>query len=241
MVVSASQGGTPVGDDRNRLLDEAAALDTTHIVCPSGGQEAFVDRNALQRLADRFSEAIANCAARGYTFGYHNHAYELLSLIDGEPALLTLHNLLPELYFTLDTYWVKVGQQDPVDIQVVAHKAANGVEDDVAMLFDYGDSADGVVAMLATSFRSKLQNWAYVIGEEGYIAIPDFWRAHECSLYHLDTRIDHFDDGRKSLGFNYETVAVNEDILAGRQQNDIMPWSNTIRFQEDMERVKERF
>ena len=132
-------------------------------------------------------------------------------------------------------------QQDPVDIQVVAHKAPNGVEDDVAMLFDYGDSADGAVATLATSFRSKLQNWAYVIGEEGYIAIPDFWRAHECSLYHLDTRIDHFDDGRKSLGFNYETVAVNEDILAGRQQNDIMPWSNTIRFQEDMERVKERF
>ena len=132
-------------------------------------------------------------------------------------------------------------QQDPVDIQVVAHKAPNGVEDDVAMLFDYGDSADGVVATLATSFRSKLQNWAYVIGEEGYIAIPDFWRAHECSLYHLDSCVDHFADGRKSRGFNYETVAVNEDILAGRQQNDIMPWSNTIRFQEDMERVKERF
>jgi predicted dehydrogenase len=132
-------------------------------------------------------------------------------------------------------------QQDPDDIQVVAHKAPNGVEDDVAMLFDYGDKADGVVATLGTSFRSKLQNCAYIIGEEGYIVIPDFWRASECSLYHLDTRIDYFDDGRKSLGFNYETVAVNLDILAGRQQNSTMLWSNTIRFQEHMERVKERF
>jgi predicted dehydrogenase len=132
-------------------------------------------------------------------------------------------------------------QQDPEDIQVVAHKAPNGVEDDVAMLFDYGDKADGAVATLGTSFRNKLQNWAYVIGEEGYIAIPDFWHAGECSLYHLDTRIDHFDDGRKSLGFDYETVAVNQDILAGRQQNSTMLWSNTIRFQEHMERVKERF
>ena len=132
-------------------------------------------------------------------------------------------------------------QHDPVAIQVVAHKAPNGVEDDVAMLFDYGDSADGAVATLATSFRSKLQNWAYIIGEEGYIAIPDFWQARECSLYHFDSCIDHFDDGRTSLGFNYETVSVNEDILAGRQQNQIMPWSNTIRFQQDMERVKQKF
>ena len=130
-------------------------------------------------------------------------------------------------------------QQDPVGMKVIAHKAPNGVEDDVAMLFGYDDNSEGVTATLATSFRSKLQNWAYIIGEEGYIAIPDFWRANECSLYHLDARIDHFDDGRGSLGLNYETIAANEDILAGRQQNEIMPWSNTIRFQEHMDRVKQ--
>lgn len=130
-------------------------------------------------------------------------------------------------------------RQDPADIHAVVHNAPNGVEDEVAMLFDYG--AGGSVATLGTSFRSKLRNWAYIIGEEGYIAIPDFWRASECSLYHLDTRVDHFADGRTSLGFNYETVAANEDILAGRQQNRTMPWTNTIRFQEHMERIREKF
>ena len=136
--------------------------------------------------------------------------------------------------------WLFV-QKDPDDIQVVARSAPNGVEDEVSMLFDYGGKDDGIVAVLGTSFRSKLQNWAYIIGEEGYIAIPDFWRASECSLFHLDSRIDHFEDGRKSLGFNYETVAANEDIQAGRQQNATMPWSNTIRFQQHMERVRELF
>ena len=132
-------------------------------------------------------------------------------------------------------------QHDPVGIRTTVHKAPNGVEDDVVMLFDYPDSTEGATATLATSFRSKLQNWAYLIGEEGYIAIPDFWRANECSLYHLDNRIDHFDDGRESLGLNYETIAAGEDILANRQQNSIMPWSNTIRFQEYMQRVKQQF
>lgn len=46
-------------------------------------------------------------------------------------------------------------QRDPVDIQVSAHRAPNGVEDDLAMLFDYGDESDGAVATLGTSFRSK--------------------------------------------------------------------------------------
>lgn len=132
-------------------------------------------------------------------------------------------------------------QQDPDDIQVIARKAPNGVEDDVQMLFNYGDNDTGFSATLATSFRSKLQNWAYIIGEERYIAIPNFWRASECSLYHLDERIDHFQDGRTSLGFNYETVAANQDILAGRQQNDIMPWNNTIRFQEHLAQVRAAF
>jgi predicted dehydrogenase len=132
-------------------------------------------------------------------------------------------------------------QRDPDDIQVIARMAPNGVEDDVQMLFNYGNNETGCSATLGTSFRSKLQNWTYIIGEEAYIAIPDFWRAGECRLYHLDECVDRFEDGRRSLGFNYEAAAAGQDILAGRQQNTIMPWANTIRFQEHMERVKALF
>jgi predicted dehydrogenase len=132
-------------------------------------------------------------------------------------------------------------QQDPCDIQVVARRAPNGVEDDVEMLFDYGGNEDGAVATLGASFRCRLGNAAYILGEEGHIVIPDFFRAGNCSLYQLDDCIDHFEDRREGLGYCYETIAANEDILAGRQQNAVMPWSATIRFQEHMERVREKF
>jgi predicted dehydrogenase len=132
-------------------------------------------------------------------------------------------------------------QRDPERIQVTAHRAPNGVEDDVNILFEYGDAADGATATLGTSFRSKLQNWAYIIGDESYIAIPDFWRASECSLYRLDDRVDRFEDGRHGFGFSYEAVAAGDDILSGRQQNDVMPWANTLRFQEHMESIRKRF
>lgn len=125
-------------------------------------------------------------------------------------------------------------ERDPQEIKVVARKAANGVEDDVAMIFNY----DNCVASLATSFRCKLQNWAYIIGEEGYIAIPDFWRASQCRLYRLDECIDHFDDGRQSLGFNYEIVAVGNDLLSEKRQSDVVTWDSSLRFQRHIERVK---
>jgi predicted dehydrogenase len=46
-------------------------------------------------------------------------------------------------------------RKDPTAIHVVARKAPNGVEDDLAILFNY----DNAVATLGTSFRCKLQNW----------------------------------------------------------------------------------
>ena len=130
-------------------------------------------------------------------------------------------------------------RREPARIQVGAHKAPNGVEDDLSVVFSYGDESDGAMATLGASYRSKLQNWAYIIGEESYIAIPDFFRASECYLFHLDEQVDHYEDGREALGFNFETEAAGEDILAGRQQNALMPWSSTILFQDHMQRIRE--
>ncbi|HKU16175.1 MAG TPA: Gfo/Idh/MocA family oxidoreductase [Steroidobacteraceae bacterium] len=125
-------------------------------------------------------------------------------------------------------------QQDPERVQVVVRRAPNGVDDDVVAVLDYGDC----IATLATSFRCKLQNWAYIVGDEGYIAIPDFWRASRCHLYRLDERIDTFDDARTTLGFNYEAQAASDDILQGRRQSAVMPWANSLKFQEHIERIQ---
>jgi len=124
MVVSAWQGGTPVGDNKNMLLDGAEAMGTTHIVCPYHNREDWQDMDGVKRVADIMSEGAANCAERGMTFGYHNHDFEL-ALVDGVPGLLRLNELVPALYYTVDTYWVAVGGQCPVDIVTKLGDRAN--------------------------------------------------------------------------------------------------------------------
>ena len=128
-------------------------------------------------------------------------------------------------------------ERDPIDIQAVARTAPNGVEDDVTAIFDYGD----MTAALSTSFRCKLHNWATIVGEEGLITIPDFWRAHECHLYHLETRTEHFQDGRESLGLNYQTVAVGEDLAMDRRQSTVMPLEVSLAFQRHMDQLRRHF
>jgi len=128
-------------------------------------------------------------------------------------------------------------RREPLRMELVRHLAPNGVEDDVAMLFDFGD---GRSAALATSFRCKLNNWLYVIGDEGYIAVPDFWRASSCRLFRLEQEIDRFDDGRQGQGFEFEIEAVTNDILAGRRESPIVRADDSLRFQSDLATLRAR-
>lgn len=123
----------------------------------------------------------------------------------------------------------------PDTVQVSGRRATNGVEDDVVAICDYGDC----IATLGTSFRAKLHNWAFIIGTEGYIAIPDFWRAGSCSLYMLDERVDHYKDHRSSLGFDYQIQAASNDILAGKTESGVISLATSLALQEDMQAIRE--
>ncbi len=122
----------------------------------------------------------------------------------------------------------------PDSVKVSGRRAPNGVEDDVSAIFDYGHC----MATLGTSFRAKLPNWTYVIGTAGYIAIPDFWRANSCSLYVLDERVDHFEDGRTSIGFDYQIETVSREILNDSTESEIIPLSTSLALQQDMQTIR---
>ena len=127
--------------------------------------------------------------------------------------------------------------QAPNDISVICRHAPNGAEDDVVMLLDY----DSLAATLATSYRCKLQNHAYIIGTDAYITIPDFWRARECQLYVLEERVDRFEDERSGSGFEFQIEAVSNDILLGRKQSATVTHADSLAFQHDMDRVRACF
>ncbi|MGL1886276.1 MAG: Gfo/Idh/MocA family oxidoreductase [Reichenbachiella sp.] len=128
-------------------------------------------------------------------------------------------------------------EADPDDLQVHMSPAATGVDEEVSitMIFPH------TVAQLTTSFRCKLNNCTYIIGDKGYIAIPDFWRAKECDLYELETCVEHFQDDRKGFGFNFEADQVSLDLIARIKESSIVPHHTSMKLQDWMEKIKMKF
>lgn len=124
-------------------------------------------------------------------------------------------------------------RKDPESLHVRSHLAPNGVDDDVLIQCDYGDAR----ATLSSSFRCKLPNMAWIIGDKGLIQIPDFWRARECYLFDRDEPLDYFTDDRAGDGFEFEIAEVNRDLLAGRTRPRTVTWEDSVRFQEHMDLV----
>ena len=138
--------------------------------------------------------------------------------------------------YPLAIAWL-IYKSDPKNISVISRKASTGVDNDVNMLFEYEDA----LASLHSSFRSKLNNHAYIIGEKGYIDIPEFWHARECILYDSENIIDRFQDDRKGKGYEFEIDAVSMDLLSGLKQSEVMPLDYSRKLQEHMQMVIDRF
>ena len=128
-------------------------------------------------------------------------------------------------------------QREPVSSYVTGERAPNGADKDVTIIYDYGR----VKSVLGTSFQCRLRNWAYLIGTEGYIAIPDFFRASNAQLHVLDNLIDEFEDHRLGSGFEYQIEAASKAILNGELETREMPLSHTLAFQQQMANALSKF
>ena len=122
-------------------------------------------------------------------------------------------------------------------LQVIGRRAPNGADRDVTITLDYNDKD----SVLNTSFDCRLPNWGFLVGTEGYIAIPDFFRASQCSLHVLDEQIDHFVDERKGSGFEFEIHEACEAIRQARLTSDVVPLSTSLHLQKQMQEILKRF
>jgi sugar phosphate isomerase/epimerase len=104
-------------DQREQLAAAAATLGVDTLIVPAIGAEEFTDRDGVARVADQLNEAATWAAGQGLRFGYHNHHWELATVLDGRPALELLADLLsPQVLLELDVYWAAVGGVDVPDL-----------------------------------------------------------------------------------------------------------------------------
>ncbi len=102
-------------DELAALFDAARELGIQRVIDPHVPAERWQDAASVAEIAAQLNSAAVIAAQHGVTIGYHNHAHELESLIDGRTALdVFADSLSAQVGLEVDTYWALVGGQDPV-------------------------------------------------------------------------------------------------------------------------------
>ena len=115
-VSSSHVQGRIDGDDRDRIVDDAAALGAPYLVVPFLPPEKFTEAESVQRLAARLSGAVDAVEARGMKLGYHNHWFEFVQ-IDGRSAFDVFVDALdPRVVLEVDIYWAQTGGVEPAGL-----------------------------------------------------------------------------------------------------------------------------
>jgi sugar phosphate isomerase/epimerase len=103
----------PLGDDAEAVIGAARTLGADTVIVPYLPPPRFADADGVRGIAADLNEASARLAGEGLRLGYHNHDFELSSLIGGTPALEVLAGQLDDaVLLEVDTYWAAVGGQD---------------------------------------------------------------------------------------------------------------------------------
>lgn len=116
--LTAPSGHAPLmSQDQDEIFSAAKELGITTVIDPFLPAEHWQKAEDIQATAAKLNAAARKGAGYGIRVGYHNHAWELESTIEGRTALEYFESLLdPELVLEVDTYWAAVGGQDPVEL-----------------------------------------------------------------------------------------------------------------------------
>lgn len=114
--ITAPTGHAPLlSADQDEIFAAAKRLGIGTVIDPFIPAERWQDADSIRETADRLNAAAKKGAEHGIRVGYHNHAWEAESKIEGTTALEYFAGLLdPEVVLEVDAYWAAVGGEDPV-------------------------------------------------------------------------------------------------------------------------------
>ncbi len=123
----------------------------------------------------------------------------------------------------------------PDSLKAAGHLGPTGVDETTAIILTFGD----ITASLLVSIVTRLRNKATLFGENGFIELPDFWKASSALLYNGEYELQEtFTDDRSTWGYNFEIAEATNCILRGETESALMPHRASLHLQQLMTEVR---
>jgi sugar phosphate isomerase/epimerase len=116
--LTAPSGHAPLlSEDQDAIFAAARQLGIGTVIDPHVPAERWNTIEDIRGTAAQLNAAAAKGAGYGVRVGYHNHWWEIESVIDGKTALEHLADYLDlGVVLEVDTYWAAVGGQNPAEL-----------------------------------------------------------------------------------------------------------------------------
>lgn len=119
LTVSSAHIELPVDDaKRNAMLEVAENFNCTKMIWHGWPEDKrYSSLDGTKELVNIYNEANHFAKSNGLQFGLHNHWWEYRNKVDGRFVYeVLLESVEPDIFFEIDTYWVKVAGHDPATI-----------------------------------------------------------------------------------------------------------------------------
>ncbi|MEM6342382.1 MAG: Gfo/Idh/MocA family oxidoreductase [Bacteroidota bacterium] len=125
--------------------------------------------------------------------------------------------------------------EDPVHASSTAHIGQTGVDEQSAYLLGY---ANGAFATLSSGVQVDSPRQAVIVGTEGKIVVPLFWKSSEVRIEYADGREEYYPFPYESSGLQYQAIHAMQCLKEGKRESPIMPWSESLRLMRLMDRFR---
>jgi sugar phosphate isomerase/epimerase len=101
------------GEDLDLIFQTAVDLGVGTVIHPHAPAERWRSRSDIEQVAGTLNAAAAQARDHGLRVAYHNHAWELSTLLDNRCALEVFADQLdPDVVLEVDAYWAGSGGAD---------------------------------------------------------------------------------------------------------------------------------
>ena len=119
LAVSSAHIELPADDEKkNAMLEVAETFNCKKMIWHGWPEDKrYSSLDGTKELVDIYNEANHFAKSHGLQFGLHNHWWEYRNKVDGRFVYQVLKESVdPDIFFEIDTYWVKVAGHDPAKI-----------------------------------------------------------------------------------------------------------------------------
>lgn len=128
-------------------------------------------------------------------------------------------------------------KKQPKDVKVIANIGQTGVDEQAAMVFGYDK---GEMALLSSAITTETPRGVDIIGDKGYIQIPNAWYGEKAIIQMPNKDEQVIDLPIEGNGYNYEVEEVVNCLQGGKLESDIMPLKESLEIIGTIEKIRKQ-